>query len=280
MTTSLRWGLCILAALSLQIGCCSIHVDYKGPHCGYKHVCLAPECPEDVCVEEAACQINGVSHLKNSLATLHSRAKYHLTCGAGAGCGEVYWDEHINEPPVGDPCGCNNEWTGGYGYYRPWYWRLRDLWGYRYAPSACSSDAECGACGDCGHQSYGGQCSHCGHGIFLGRGKAIEEGVVSHIVDEESDLIISPSHSHHTPVTIPDPEAVPTPAKPKSMPSVLPGESESAPSPKIEKESASGKTAKSTKGEGRVLAVQAASSAQKAPAKIASGRRKLTTQTR
>jgi hypothetical protein len=279
MTTSLRWGLGVLATLSLQIGCCSIHVDYEGPHCGIKPGCSEPACPADTCVADGACTINGLGHVRHSFAALKNHAKHNLTCGSG--CGEVYWDEHINEPPVCDPCGCDNEWVGECGHCKPWYAKLRDLWGYPYAAAHCANSGGFGPCTDCGHNSYGGQCSNCGHGIHAAKRQFSVPYAESYGVDGESNLVIaSPESEAADTVPIRDPEAVPTPAKPKPMPSLLPGDAEASPSAPSNKESSGGKTARSKSASGQRITVAKMEPASTIPAKPASVRRKLTTQNR
>jgi hypothetical protein len=276
MTTSLRWGLGVLTTLALQIGCCSIHVDYEGPHCGIRPVCSEPACPDESCAAEGACTINGLGHVRHSLAVLKSQARHNLTCGSG--CGEVYWDEHINEPPVCDPCGCNNQWVSDGTHCKPWYARLRDLWGHPYHASDCSDCGGYGPCNDCGHTSYGGQCSHCGQGIHVGRlrkGSSVADSV---LLDGESEMIISSSESEAMTAPTTDPDGVPTPAKPKRMPSLLPGDTDS-PSSSDDKESAVGKSARNRKVS-RDDSKIAMEQVDRIPAKPANARRKLTTQTR
>lgn len=278
MTTSLRWGLGVLATLSLHIGCCSIHVDYEGPHCGLTPVCLESGCPDNTCAAEGACTINGVGHIKQSIASLGSRAKNHLTCGSG--CGEVYWDEHINEPPTCDPCGCDNQWHGGCGHCKPWYARLRDLWGYPYVAANSCDSGSYGPCTDCGHTSYGGQCSHCGQGIRVERHRFANRDSESYVVEEESEMVISSPDSE--PVTAPlrDLDGVPTPAKPRTMPSLLPSESAPAPSVPSNKESTGGKTARNKSENPQRITLSKLEPVNGIPAKPASVRRKLTTQMR
>jgi hypothetical protein len=278
MTTSLRWGLGVLATLALQIGCCSIHVDYEGPHCGIRPVCSEPACPDESCAAEGACTINGLGHVRHSLGVLKSQAKHNLTCGSG--CGEVYWDEHINEPPVCDPCGCDNEWAGGCGTCKPWYARLRDLWGYSYVASDCSRCGDYGPCTDCGHTSYGGQCSHCGHGIHAGRHEFTNPVTESYVVDGESEIVIASPKPEAVTVPLRDPDGVPTPAKPKPMPSLLPGDAEKIPSSPSNKESSGGKTARYKSANAQRITVAKLEPSSSIPAKPASARRKLTTQNR
>lgn len=89
----------------------------------------------------------------------HIRSKH-----CSSGCGEIYWDEQINEPPVCDPCGCDGEFTGDTCRSCPTALRrLRNLWSYhRYQPSKCDSCSSCG--GDAGFVGAS-TCSSCSSGI-------------------------------------------------------------------------------------------------------------------
>jgi len=245
MTTSSRLGLVALAMLALQVGCCSIQVDYQGPRCIQSPITSEHGCTGDACCPDTDCHINGVSHIGRSLSNLHSRATRSLRCGSG--CGEIYWDEHINEPPVFDPCGCENQWTGGCRHVKPWFVRMRDLWGYPYISSDCSDGGHYGPCSDCGHRSFGGQCSHCGRGI--------------HSDHVDSSETISSSESVIEVVPSSDSDRVPTPAKP---PIAAPDGAVSGKNANLES----------------APAVEAMRPVKKLTVKQASGRRKLTTQTR
>ena len=76
-----------------------------------------------------------------------------------SGCGEIYWDEHINEPPVCDPCGCNGEFECGSCRSCPTaLGRLKNLWGYRYMPSSCG---ECNSCGLTSNHGGSSSCATC-----------------------------------------------------------------------------------------------------------------------
>ena len=75
-------------------------------------------------------------------------------CGepaCGSGCGEVYWGEWINHPPkYGDPCDHHGNWVGagscGVGCWHP-FQGLRNLWGYRFAPTGYEYTSSCSSCG-------------------------------------------------------------------------------------------------------------------------------------
>ena len=84
----------------------------------------------------------------------------HKSC-QGA-CGEVYYDEWINEPPVADNCGFSCGGCGACGQCRPLLKKLRMLWGNPYH-ACCPSPFECG--GSCG-------CDTCGHGGHMAAGYA------------------------------------------------------------------------------------------------------------
>ena len=82
------------------------------------------------------------------------------------GCGEVYWDEQINHPPVCDPCGGCGEFTGvSCGECKPLLSRLRQAWGMPYVGPCECADAGCDAgCDSCGASMYGGESSMAMHG--------------------------------------------------------------------------------------------------------------------
>ena len=129
-----------------------------------------------------------------------------------SGCGEIYWDEHINEPPVCDPCGCNGEFECGACRSCPTaLGRLRNLWGYRYVPSNCS---ECNSGGLTSIHGGSSSCSTCASNTQSSFSSG--EHVPSYSV---------PSHGE---VTSPRPtegsmlNRSPTPAKPKAAPNVAP----------------------------------------------------------
>ncbi len=71
---------------------------------------------------------------------LASRAASRVVNPCADGCGEVYWGERINHPPVLDPCGCEQS-------CRPVLSRLGDLWGRPYAGACECANTGCDACG-------------------------------------------------------------------------------------------------------------------------------------
>ena len=128
-----------LGFLASHIGCCSVRL--VGDRCN------AGACGESDCEGVRSC------------GTLRSRIANRIqSTNCSSGCGEIYWDEQINEPPVCDPCGCNGEFECGAERTCPTaLGRLRNLWGYRYMPSGCG---ECNSCGTTStHRS--GSCSTC-----------------------------------------------------------------------------------------------------------------------
>jgi len=222
MESSLRWATLLVAIVVLPSGCCSISVDYgptpRGPAfipSAHESFATADAC-SDGCggCESPTCGINGMHglhHLKHGLANWHRKT----VCSSG--CGEVYWDEQINEPPTCDPCGCDGQWAGGtYGSCRPWYSRLRDLWGHPYYPSSCSDCSDCGVV----------------HGHSFRESSSVES-----VIRDES-------------VSTPSDHPVPTPAKPKE-PSV--GARNSSVEPRVARTAAKKTQAQSVSGKPSTL---------------------------
>jgi len=111
-----------LGLLASHFGCCSIRMVGDG-------------CEGGRCGGMNACGMNACGTLRSRIANRIA------STNCSSGCGEIYWDEHINEPPVCDPCGCDGEFEcGGGGRNCPSVLqRLRGLWGYcYYVPSNCS----------------------------------------------------------------------------------------------------------------------------------------------
>lgn len=157
--------------LAMHVGCCSV-----GPMgCGSCGTCG---------VAENGPLLHG--GIRNTIANHISRTN------CSSGCGEIYWDEQINEPPVCDPCGCGGEFVGSCGNQcgtcRPLLSKLKELWGYRYYAIDCG----CSSCGEAidGHT---GTCTSCGH----------HEETVTHGAETRETIQAKPNHG-------------PTPAQPRN----------------------------------------------------------------
>ncbi len=76
--------------------------------------------------------------------------------GCRAGCGEVYVDEWLSEPPHPDNCGFSCGGCGSCQQCQPVRNALRLLWGRPYASSCCSSgcDSGCDSCDGGGGEIY------------------------------------------------------------------------------------------------------------------------------
>ncbi|WP_146678494.1 hypothetical protein [Pirellula sp. SH-Sr6A] len=184
---SIAFGWVALFTLALQIGCCGIQVvDRYGNACG------------------TGCDVgcDGLG-LRNRIASRLS------VNHCNSGCGEVYWDEQINEPPVCDPCGCDNTFIGGdsCGRCPGALSRFRELWGFQYVPNDCSTCST-------GHVGASG-CSSCqssyDSGMIVSEGDYAPESVQA--------IPASPSRSNR-----PSGSMQPTPAKPRleSVPAPAP----------------------------------------------------------
>lgn len=138
-----------LGILISHVGCCQVRMAGSCGDCGV---------PAAACGD---CGINvpfsGVGH----------RVASHIRGARQSGaCGEIYWDEQINEPRVCDPCGCDGEFTGETcGSCPTALGRLRNLWGYRYEGSQCGcSTCSGGTVHASGMVSGASTCSSCSAG--------------------------------------------------------------------------------------------------------------------
>lgn len=92
-----------------------------------------------------------------------------MTCNSG--CGEVYVDEWISDPPACcDPCdSCSGQYIGPQSCCgRPFAGLLNFIVGYRYNGGCADCCGTCGGCDSCGGVSghgYSGSpgCQSCGH---------------------------------------------------------------------------------------------------------------------
>lgn len=140
-------GVLLLVGGLLSSGCCSMSHCGAGWGGGGCNSCGDVGFGYETCGE---CQPGLCHH-----PWLWTHAKNALTCGAG--CGDMYCDEWLSDPPAcNDPCDkCGERGCGGcagyYGYWNPLR-GLAHLWGYRYAAAGCGvgCDAGCDAgCDSC-----------------------------------------------------------------------------------------------------------------------------------
>lgn len=140
-------------------------------------------------------------------------ALMHKMATCGAGCGRIYVNEWVNDPPDAcDPCDDCGNWVGPRGCRgRLWSfgYGLRHLWGYRFADGACGPS--CGpGCTDPAHGGYA---------TAMHEGEVIYDGPVRDGGATQEEL--------RPPVPRPEPE----PAEPRETRSVKkPWRQSSAPS--------------------------------------------------
>lgn len=121
------------------------------------------------------------------------------------GCGEVYYDERINNPPVCDPCGGAGVYTGqSCGECRPLLDRLRTAWGLPYV-GPCECSAGCDMTVDGVVEGHSPTCSSC-------QAHTGEYAPHHHTVPHEPVPMPS-APVPHSPV-VPHSPAVPLPASP------------------------------------------------------------------
>ena len=142
-----------LGLLLSHVGCCSIRMMGDGCGSGTCGGGCSDGC-DSFSFGDHVAPFAGIGHRVAD----HIRSKH-----CSSGCGEIYWDEQINEPPVCDPCGCDGEFTGDTCRSCPTALRrLRNLWSHhRYQPSNCDSCSSCG--GDAGVLGAS-TCSNCSSG--------------------------------------------------------------------------------------------------------------------
>ncbi len=142
-----------LGLLLSHVGCCSVRMMGDGCSSGPCGGGCSDGC-DSFSFGDHMAPFAGIGHRVAD----HIRSKH-----CSSGCGEIYWDEQINEPPVCDPCGCDGEFTGDTCRSCPTALRrLRNLWfHHRYEPSNCDSCSSCG--GDAGFLGAS-TCSNCSSG--------------------------------------------------------------------------------------------------------------------
>ncbi|MCU0711417.1 MAG: hypothetical protein MUC43_05125 [Pirellula sp.] len=137
-----------LYVLLTAVGCTGIRVVQHGGYGPYDP--SMPGCD--------SCGVGGVAPVGcdsgcGGPGVLHRVADRLRSVNCNTGCGEVYWDEQINEPRVCDPCCFNGGYVGGSdcGRCPGGLARLRELWGFRYVPSDCNACAS----------THSGHCESC-----------------------------------------------------------------------------------------------------------------------
>ncbi len=177
-----------LGLLASHVGCCSVR--RVGGGC-----------------ESSACSDCGDCGGVGACASLRSRIADRIrSTNCSSGCGEIYWDEQINEPPVCDPCGCNGAYECGSCRSCPSaLGRLRSLWGHRYQPSNCE---ECSSCGT--NSGYGGSgaCSTCAANTNAEPGMATSANTNTHVSSPRSTGAPTPAAK---PQAIREPNVAPVP---------------------------------------------------------------------
>lgn len=128
-----------LGLLLSHVGCCSIRM--MGDGCG-SGTC-GGGCSDGCEPLGFGDHIGFGDHMAPFAGIGHRMADHIRSKHSSSGCGEIYWDEQINEPPICDPCGCDGEFTGDTSRSCPTALRrLRNLW--RIQPS---NDDSCSSCG-------------------------------------------------------------------------------------------------------------------------------------
>ena len=171
----------VLGALALclfQVGCCSVHISTSGKKSsmGLSHTaCGSTACGSTACGDSCQSGVQDRDPLFDG--TLRHRVKHKIgscanSIACAGGCGEVYYDESINDPRRCDPCDQAGNWTGESGYCEPWYTKLGHLWGIPYKGAQGCSSGSCltGGCGKplcgkslCGKSGCTGGCDASSH---------------------------------------------------------------------------------------------------------------------
>ncbi len=177
-----------LGLLASHVGCCSIRMVGDG-------------CDTGECGGVLGC--DGIG----SFGTLRSRIASRIRAtNCGSGCGEIYWDEHINEPPVCDPCGCNGEFECGGGRTCPTaLGRLRNLWGYRYVPANCEECSTCNA-----GMRVAGSCETCAGNTHTDHASETQYSTPARMSNQPVEESINSRTP--TPASKPKPQRAPSPA--------------------------------------------------------------------
>jgi hypothetical protein len=167
--------------LSLSLGgCCSIDLTCGSGACSKS---CGPSIARDPLFDGT---------LKHRVAhSVHSCANQ-VACAGG--CGEVYWDESIDDPAVIDRCDHQGLGAASCGSCSPWFVPMSRLWGTPYrascSESTCSSGCNDGSCGQ--STSHGHHSALVDH--LRGHRGSIGSGLVEAIPSRKI-----PAHRNHCP---------------------------------------------------------------------------------
>jgi hypothetical protein len=171
----------ILAILSLSLGgCCSIDLTCGSGSCSKS---CGPSIARDPLFDGT---------LKHRVAhSVHSCANQ-VACAGG--CGEVYWDESIDDPAVIDRCDHQGLGAASCGSCSPWFVPMSRLWGTPYRASCgeatCSSGCNDGSCGQ--------SASHGHHSALVNHLRGHRGSIGSGLVEAIPSRTI-PAHRNHCP---------------------------------------------------------------------------------
>ncbi len=204
----------VLAALALiQTGCCTIDLSCNSGGCSSG---CGPGFAKDPLAKDPLFDGTLRHRVKGKIHSCANR----VACAGG--CGEVYWDESINDPAVCDRCDDSGHWVGHSGSCSPWFVQFAQLWGTPYRASCPTGSCASGSCsghgslinhlrGNVGCRSCGessgfehSDCPSCQHGQAIDHQEGYIDQGVTHPSPTpatprmiEGDSSPSPSNAKH-----------------------------------------------------------------------------------
>ncbi len=179
------YGIALLLAITIAAsGCCIDRFGGCGYYNGGTEEYSVNECCGSNCGRHSPYERCGRGSCLRKLTSPFRRLASLATCGGG--CGEVYWDEWLSDPPdCCDPCDDCGNWTGDgccLPRVRKLLSRKRHVWRDGRCSSGCGG---CGECDGCDSASQGCDCESCGggqdsygaaeyHGFSLPQGAVIQ----------------------------------------------------------------------------------------------------------
>lgn len=221
----LRACVLVCVTLAIQVGCCSIELNCGSRSCGMlpgrllgtRHAGCLAHC--DSGCSDSCGHSCGTSCSRDPLfdGTVRHRVKGHISSCANkiacaGGCGEIYWDESINDPRECDRCDSIGEWTGASNHCSPWFSRLCQWWGTPYR-APCGGHTGCSSCGH-GVSSVDASCPSCQHenDLHMDDESVIYDGPTSSMVPTKHGYSQHSANASRGGLASPSP----TPAKPKA----------------------------------------------------------------